>query len=72
MSPTPKSPRNRLLRALSPDDFGLVGPQLEPIEVPLRTVFEKPNKPIEHVYFIESGMASVVANGMADRRIEVA
>jgi CRP-like cAMP-binding protein len=71
MSPTPKSPRNRLLRALSPDDFGLVGPQLEPIEVPLRTVFEKPNKPIEHVYFIESGMASVVANGMADRRIEV-
>ena len=56
---------------MSPDDFALVGPQLEPVEVPLRTVFERPNKPIEHVYFIESGMASVVANGMGDRRIEV-
>lgn len=65
------SSRNRLLQAVSGDDLDRLSVHLEPITLPLRMVLEQPNKPIESVYFIESGLASVVANGMGDRRIEV-
>jgi CRP-like cAMP-binding protein len=37
----------------------------------LRHVCEEPNKAIRHVYFMEEGIASVVAVGKNDKRIEV-
>jgi CRP-like cAMP-binding protein len=63
-------PRNQLLSALSDSDFGLLQPNLEFVDLPLRYDLEKSNKPIKHVYFIEAGIASVVAEG-ARERIEV-
>ncbi|MFM9863773.1 MAG: Crp/Fnr family transcriptional regulator [Micropepsaceae bacterium] len=57
---------NRILLRLAPKDFGLLRPDLSPIELPLRTSLEAPNTPIEHVYFIESGFASVVADGRGE------
>src|SRR3954468_17051723 len=53
--------RNRLLLALSVQDFGLLEPQLERVPLPIGTRLVEPNAPIEHVYFLEQGIASVVA-----------
>lgn len=52
---------NRLLASLDPKDFALLRSRLKPVDLPLRMVLEEPSKPIRDVYFIESGIASVVA-----------
>lgn len=69
MPKDPTSP-NRVLARLSPDDFALLQPHLEALDLPVRKQLENRNKTIEHVYFIEHGFASVVANGTG-RSIEV-
>jgi CRP-like cAMP-binding protein len=69
--PAQASVRNRLLAALSPADVSLLEPQLEPIPLPVRTCLAEPNRSIEHVYFLEQGIASVVASTPLGRRIEV-
>ena len=69
----PSSPnflKNRLLRALSNADLALLQPHLEPVELEVRKVLELPNKPIKHSYFIERGLASIVA-GNSHKRLEV-
>jgi CRP-like cAMP-binding protein len=63
--------RNRLLRKLSDEDWGLLAPHLEPITLRERQVIEVPNKPITHAYFVEVGVVSVVAVNGEDHRIEV-
>jgi CRP-like cAMP-binding protein len=63
--------RNRLLRALPKADLALLQPHLQRITLPLRYVLEKPNTRIEHVYFMEAGIASVVIIGAGKRHIEV-
>lgn len=55
--------RNLILRNLSESDFALLEGALEAVELPVRKTLEERNKPVRHVYFLESGMASVVANG---------
>jgi CRP-like cAMP-binding protein len=67
----PNSIHNRLLTALSSADQDRIQPYLEPVPLNVRFVLEAPNKPIEHVYFPESGVASMIAIGNHDRRIEV-
>ena len=62
--------RNRIFSRLSPDELGLLQPHLEAVDLPVRKSLETRNKAIKHVYFIEHGFASVVANGMG-RSIEV-
>jgi hypothetical protein len=54
-------PRNRLLKALSPADFALLQPNLRPLVLAVKTVIERPSRRIEAVYFMETGIASVVA-----------
>src|SRR5690349_22255715 len=67
---TSASIKNRILSRLSAADMALLKPDLEPVELPLRHVLEVPNKPIQHSYFIEYGLASIVAaNG--HKRLEV-
>jgi CRP-like cAMP-binding protein len=58
----PVSP-NHILSRLSPADFGLLEPHLEPTDLPVHRTLEGRNKLISHVYFIEAGFASVVAEG---------
>jgi CRP-like cAMP-binding protein len=66
------SPSNNvLLSNLSAADFALLEPHLEPVDLPIRKVLERRNKPIKAVYFPESGFASVVANGESKHPIEV-
>lgn len=61
---------NRLLAALSAEDFASLQPHLEPISLEMRKVLIEPNKLIEHVYFPEQGMSSMT-NNSADGKIEV-
>ncbi len=63
--------RNRLLAYISPSDFELLRPHLQPITLDRDYVLVKPNEPIEHVYFVEYGMVSVVAEKADGRSIEV-
>ena len=67
----PSQSTNRLLARMSRDDLGLLAPHLRAVDLPLRKKLELRNKRIDSVYFIESGLASVVANGDRDRTVEV-
>src|SRR5829696_8328393 len=68
---TPKARRNRLLLALSPPGLSLLEPWLERVPLPVGTRLVEPNTPIEHAYFLEQGIASVVDTTPQGRRIEV-
>jgi CRP-like cAMP-binding protein len=61
--------RNRILRCLSGQDLALLQPRLERVPLPFRKNLQPANRRIKAVYFIEAGLASVVAgNGDAMRR----
>src|SRR5258708_35547159 len=63
--------RNRLLAALPPADLRLLQPHLEPLTLKLRHNMERPNKRIDDVYFMDAGIASVVAVQSEGERVEV-
>ena len=63
--------RNGLLAAMSPADLALLKPKLEPLALKLRQVLEPANKPIQHNYFLASGLGSVIAIGKDGKRLEV-
>jgi CRP-like cAMP-binding protein len=62
---------NRILARLSATDFRLLEPHLTAVDLPLRKQLETCDKRIEHIYFVERGFASVVANGTSHRSVEV-
>ncbi len=64
-------PRNQLLAAMSPADLALLLPHLQPVAMPLLKDLERPNRRIETVYFMEAGVASVVAVQPDATKIEV-
>jgi CRP-like cAMP-binding protein len=63
--------RNRLLHKISIEDWDTLGPHLEAVSLKDRHVLEVPGKPITHAYFLDIGVASVVAVDAEDHRIEV-
>jgi CRP-like cAMP-binding protein len=64
-------PRNQLLAAMSATDLALLRPHLRPVAMPLLKDMERPNRRIETVYFMETGIASVVAVQPDETRVEV-
>ncbi len=58
---SPSRPQNKLLRSLSPASFHRLQPHLELVELKPRRILHHARLPIEQVYFIESGLVSVVA-----------
>src|SRR3954471_2005182 len=62
--------RNQLLSALSADDLALLKPKLEAVPLEMSQIVEHPHQPIEHVYFPESGIASVIGIDGRQRRVE--
>src|SRR5438477_4118463 len=59
---------NRLLALLSPADYASLQPYLEPVRLTYRRLLYQANKPIEFVYFVETGVGSLVStmrNGAA-------
>src|SRR5215203_5082928 len=69
-APAEVSARNGLLAWLSPEDFSRLEPQLERVLLPVGMRLVEPDTPIEYVYFLEQGIASVVAITSQGRRIE--
>lgn len=63
--------RNRLLQKLPHDDLSLLQGLLEPVSLNVNDILVEPKKPIEHVYFIEQGVCSVIAISDSDQRIEI-
>ena len=53
--------RNHLLASLPPDDFAALGGSLRPLDLVPKRTLHAPDRPIETVYFPESGMVSMVA-----------
>jgi len=63
--------RNQLLARLSAEDFSVIGPKLEPVE--LRRSFEMAafDREVEYCYFIDSGIGSVIAVSPEQQKAEV-
>ena len=64
------SVRNRLLATLTPDDFDLLQPDLEPVPLDLRHWLIEAGEPVQHVTFPEQGIVSILAD-TTEGRIEV-
>ena len=62
---------NGILAQLAPEDLDLLMPDLEPVEVGLRQTIALPHQEISHVYFIQSGMNSVVSSVRNDTPVEI-
>jgi CRP-like cAMP-binding protein len=58
--------RNRLLGCMSPRLFAQLSEFLEPVALKRRAILQEHNRPIEHAYFIERGVASLVARTQRD------
>src|SRR5215213_6616402 len=66
-----QAPGNRLLARLSSADRRVLQSSLQPIDLPVRSVLIRPNTPFEYVYFIEEGVASLLALAEHGRAAEV-
>jgi CRP-like cAMP-binding protein len=62
---------NKILATLPPADFELLAPNLSPVDLPVRRQLEIRNRRVEHVYFLESGIGSVVISAGSNHSIEV-
>jgi CRP-like cAMP-binding protein len=62
---------NRILSRLSRPDLALLEPNLEAVDLPVRKPLEARKRRIGQIYFVETGFASVVANGTHKPSIEV-
>jgi CRP-like cAMP-binding protein len=67
----PPKTGNQILASLAPADFALLRPDLESIELPLRRQLELRGRRIENIYFLDSGLASMVVSAGANHNIEV-
>ncbi|TPK99757.1 Crp/Fnr family transcriptional regulator [Mesorhizobium sp. B2-4-12] len=63
--------RNYVLRTLAPEDFATILPSIREVELGLKSPLETAYQPIQHVYFPETGIASVVATMFGRRQGEV-
>lgn len=59
-SPSQSYTRNCLLSLMPPDDFALLQPHLERVQLELKDPLVNPNQPIEYIHFLESGAGSTV------------
>jgi CRP-like cAMP-binding protein len=63
--------RNQLLAALRRDDFDRLASDLERVSTEFGETLEEPGREIDHVYFPEPGVASVIAISASGKRVEV-
>lgn len=71
LATVPPSGGNRLLAGLTPGDGAALAAVLESVDLPRRRSLEQRHRRVEHIYFIDSGVASVVAGGADVRSVEV-
>jgi CRP-like cAMP-binding protein len=66
------APRNKLLAKLVRQELEVISPDLEPVELPLGQTLHEPFGPIDHVYFVERGVVSMVNESDTGDIVEVA
>ena len=59
--------KNRLLTALPPDAFALIAPHLQLVPTSLHQVLIAPDVEIEHLFFPETGFASITTVGSSSK-----
>jgi hypothetical protein len=64
--------QNRLLASMSAETFNHLRPHLERVPLRRREILQERNRPLEHVHFIERGVASLFARTSRDGPVEVA
>ena len=57
---------------MSPDDFALLQPHLQPLQTELRQTLIAPNEPVKQLFFPEAGYASLVTQGSQGDKAEAA
>ncbi|MBS7698396.1 MULTISPECIES: Crp/Fnr family transcriptional regulator [unclassified Chelatococcus] len=62
--------RNGVLSSLSLPEKAVLAPLLETVDLPNKAALELANTPIEHVYFLESGIASTFTVASSRQRAE--
>jgi len=62
--------QNRLLAAMAPETFDHLRPRVQPISLKRGVILQEYNRRIEHIYFIERGLASVFARTQRDGPVE--
>lgn len=70
--PTPYLVRNLVLATFAEAEFELLRPHLASFELKRNAILQDVNKPVDSVYFIESGVLSRVARTQQDGPVEVA
>src|SRR5436190_3938100 len=63
---------NHLLEALSVEAFDQICPFLDPVELKKGAVFQDANRRADFVYFVETGVVSMLACTTSDGPIELA
>jgi CRP-like cAMP-binding protein len=72
MARAPSPVQNRILAAMAPELFDRLRPHLQQVALRQRAILQEHNRPIEHIYFIERGVASLFARTQRDGPVEVA
>ncbi|MDB5644238.1 MAG: cAMP-binding protein [Hyphomicrobiales bacterium] len=62
---------NGVLQRVLPDDYKLIEPFINRVELKLKQELIVPDVPISHVWFFESGMCSMIARSEGSEAIEV-
>ena len=62
---------NQLLRAASDDVQALIEAEMKPVSLPFRSVLVEAGSPMDHIYFLEDGLISLVSEYEPSRLIEV-
>ena len=52
-------PRNLILQRMPEEQFAAIARHLVPVDLPSGMRLSEPNQPIRHIFFLESGIASV-------------
>jgi len=68
---TGKAVGNVLLLSLPDEEYGSLRPFLEPVDLPQYQILHEPAQKIDHAYFLNEGMASIVALSADGRSVEV-
>ena len=62
---------NSILLGIPEEEFAAIRDGLHHLDLPQRTVLHEPRKRLEHAYFLNSGMASLVFNTNGGESVEV-
>ena len=68
--PLPVSFQNQILSQLAADDLSFIAPHLERVELPLGFLISCPGQSIEHIYFLEEGIGSIISVSPKGRKAE--